>query len=56
MEGYTYEQVLSFAQSWGAVYFMLLFAAVCTYALWPANKKKFDEAARIPLEEDEAAS
>ncbi len=56
MEGYTYEQVLSLAQSWGGVYFMILFVAVCVYALWPSNKRKFDEAARIPLEDEEASS
>lgn len=55
MDGFTYEQVLAFAQSWGSVYFMLLFAAVCIYALWPSNKAKFDEAARIPLEDDEVS-
>ncbi len=55
MEGYSYEQIQAFAQSWGAVYFMVLFAAVCVYALWPSNKRKFDEAARIPLEDDEAS-
>ena len=53
MEGYSYQQVLDFAQSWGSVYFMALFAAVCAYALWPSNREKFMRAARIPLEDDE---
>ena len=52
MDGYTYEQVLAFAQSWGAVYFLVMFAAACVYALWPSNRAKFDEAAHIPLEDD----
>lgn len=53
MEGLSYEEVLGFAQSWGVVYFMAMFAVAFAYALWPSNKKRFDEAARIPLEEGE---
>jgi cytochrome c oxidase cbb3-type subunit 4 len=48
----TYETVASFAQTWGLVYFVALFAGVLLYALWPSNKKRFDEAASIPLRED----
>lgn len=55
MDGYSYEQVLAFAQSWGSVYFMIVFAAACAYALWPSNRAKFNDAARMPLEDDEAA-
>jgi cytochrome c oxidase cbb3-type subunit 4 len=55
MDGITYEQVLAFSQSWGSVYFMFLFAAVCAYALWPSNKKAFSDAANIPLEDDEVS-
>jgi cytochrome c oxidase cbb3-type subunit 4 len=55
MEGLTYQDVLAFAQSWGAVYFSVLFVAVCIYAFWPTNKAKFDHAARAPLSDDERA-
>ncbi|MBI1212625.1 MAG: CcoQ/FixQ family Cbb3-type cytochrome c oxidase assembly chaperone [Alphaproteobacteria bacterium] len=48
-----YETVSTFAKSWGVVYFMLMFVAVCAYAFWPRNKEKFDRAANIPLNEDE---
>jgi len=48
----TYESVAAFAQTWGLLYFVALFAAVLIYALWPSNKKRFDEAASIPLRED----
>lgn len=48
----TYADIVSFAASYGLIYFMLLFAGVLVYAFWPGNKKKFDEAARLPLEED----
>lgn len=52
MERWAYEDVLAFAQSWGAVYFITMFAVAFAYALWPANKVRFREASRIPLEED----
>ncbi|HEY0105564.1 MAG TPA: cbb3-type cytochrome c oxidase subunit 3 [Rhizomicrobium sp.] len=54
MEAWAYEDVLAFAQSWGAVYFIAMFAAALGYALWPSNKTRFDDAARIPLEEGDA--
>ena len=48
----TYQAVAEFAQTWGLVYFVIIFVAVLLYALWPSRKKQFDEAARIPLRED----
>jgi cytochrome c oxidase cbb3-type subunit IV len=48
----TYEMLARFAQSAGTIYFFLLFVAVLAYALWPANRKRFDDAAHIPLRED----
>jgi cytochrome c oxidase cbb3-type subunit 4 len=48
----TYEFFAEFAQTWGLVYFLVLFIAVLVYALWPSRQKKFDEAARMPLRED----
>jgi len=53
MERWAYEDVLAFAQSWGSIYFTILFAIVVAYALWPANKSRFREASMIPLNEDE---
>ncbi|WP_425088241.1 cbb3-type cytochrome c oxidase subunit 3 [Stappia sp.] len=47
-----YNSVASFAQTWGLVYFVVLFAVVLAYALWPKNRSRFDEAAQIPLRED----
>ena len=40
------------AQTWGLVYFVVIFIAVLVYALWPSRQKQFDEAARVPLRED----
>ncbi len=48
----TYENVAYFAQTWGLVYLVILFAGVLVYALRPGAKKKFDHAANIPFEED----
>ncbi|MEQ8507847.1 MAG: cbb3-type cytochrome c oxidase subunit 3 [Rhodospirillaceae bacterium] len=48
----THQTASAFAQSWGLVYLLILFVAVCGYALWPRNKDKFDRASRMPLEED----
>jgi cytochrome c oxidase cbb3-type subunit 4 len=48
----TYRAVAEFAQTWGLIYFVAIFVVVLIYALWPSRKKQFDEAARIPLQED----
>ena len=48
----TYQAVAEFAQTWGLAYFVIVFALMLLYVLWPSRKTKFDEAARIPLRED----
>lgn len=48
----TYATLASFAQTWGLVYFVLMFLGAVAYALWPSRRAAFDEAARIPLRED----
>jgi cytochrome c oxidase cbb3-type subunit 4 len=48
----TYAFFSHLAQTWGLVYFVVLFGAVLAYALWPSRQKQFDESARIPLRED----
>ena len=40
MEAWAYEEVLAFAQSWGAVYFTVMFAVVLVYAFWPKNQAR----------------
>jgi cytochrome c oxidase cbb3-type subunit 4 len=50
--GMTYTSIAQFAQTWGLVYFFVIFVAVLVYALWPKNQKNFDEASNIPLRED----
>jgi len=48
----TYKTLAWFAQTWGLVYFVAIFIAVLIYAFWPSNKKKFEDASKIPLRED----
>tara|TARA_R110002110_G_scaffold2756_5_gene13405 strand:+ start:17197 stop:17346 length:150 start_codon:yes stop_codon:yes gene_type:complete len=48
----TYETVAGFAQTGGLIYFVVLFAIVLAFVLWPRNAEKFREAANIPLKED----
>lgn len=46
-----YDSLSSFAQVWGMMIFIALFAVAAVYAFWPKNQDKFDEAARVPLED-----
>lgn len=46
-----YEKLAHFAQTWGLVFFVIAFVLVLIYVLNPANRKKFEEARRIPLED-----
>ena len=48
----TYKMLANFAQTWGLVYFVAVFSLAFAYALWPSNKARFDDAARMPLRED----
>ncbi|MGE3248152.1 MAG: cbb3-type cytochrome c oxidase subunit 3 [Beijerinckiaceae bacterium] len=48
----TYVQHAHFAQTWGLVFFVVLFALVLLYALRPSKRAEFDRAARAPLEND----
>jgi cytochrome c oxidase cbb3-type subunit 4 len=47
-----YEQIAHFASTYRLIYLVILFAGALAYAFWPSNKKKFEDAARLPLEED----
>ena len=49
----TYETASVFAQTVVLVLFVGLFIAVLAYAFWPGNKKGFDEAAQLPLDDDD---
>ncbi|MBA4800827.1 MAG: cbb3-type cytochrome c oxidase subunit 3 [Euryhalocaulis sp.] len=51
-----YDTLSSFAQTWGLLLFVVIFAVVLAYALWPRNQKKFDKAARMPLDDKKPGS
>lgn len=47
-----YKFFAEFAQTWGLLYFVAVFLVVLVYALAPSRKDRFDEASRMPLQED----
>jgi len=47
----SYEDIVRHAQTSGLVLLAAVFAAAVVYALWPGNKRKFDEAAHVPFNE-----
>ena len=49
----SYETVSRFAQQGGAIYFSAMFVAALVYALWPRNRDQFQQAARLPLDEED---
>ena len=49
----TYHDVAAFTQSFSLLLFFVLFIGVVIYALWPGNKKVFERASRMPLDNDE---
>jgi len=48
-----HETLSQFAQTFGLILFVIAFVLVLVYALNPSNKKSFDEAKRIPFDEEE---
>ena len=48
----TYRAATVLSQTVALILFVALFVAVIVYVFWPGNKKKFEEAAQLPLEND----
>lgn len=48
----TYEDVRSFVALAGLAIFIGLFLGVLLYTFWPGNKRRFERARRIPLDDD----
>jgi len=48
----TYDQVAPITQVAALLLFVALFIGVLIYAFWPGNKKRFEEASRLPLQKD----
>ena len=49
----TYESVQSISAMAGLFIFITLFIGVLAFVFWPGNQKGFEEASRIPLENDD---
>jgi cytochrome c oxidase cbb3-type subunit 4 len=49
----TYQTATVLSQTAALILFVGLFVAVIAYVFWPSNKKKFDEAAQIPLDKND---
>ena len=49
----TYEAASVLSQTVVLVLFVVLFVGIVAYVFWPGNKKKFDEAAQLPLDNDD---
>ncbi len=47
-----YETLAKFAQTGGLLIFVVAFLLVLAYALSPNKKEQFEQAARIPLDEE----
>jgi cytochrome c oxidase cbb3-type subunit 4 len=47
--------IYEFVSSLWVVWLVLLFAGIVAYALWPGNRRKFRQAARIPLDDEDEA-
>ena len=48
----THHDVTQISQIVALIFFVVLFVGVIVYVFWPGNKRKFDEAARLPLEDE----
>jgi cytochrome c oxidase cbb3-type subunit IV len=48
----TFENLSYFAQTWGLVFLVIMFAAALFYTFRPGARRTFEEAARMPLKED----
>ncbi len=46
-----YQSATVLSQTVALVLFVALFVGIIAYVFWPGNKKKFDEAAQLPLED-----
>ncbi len=48
-----YEFLSRLAQTGGLLLFVIAFGLILLYALAPSNRKKFEDASRMPLDESE---
>lgn len=51
--GFDHDVLVWFSKSYGLFYLLALSLAVVVYAFWPANQKKFTDAAEAILHDEE---
>jgi cytochrome c oxidase cbb3-type subunit 4 len=51
--GIDHNMLVAFSKSFGLFYLIAMALAVLVYALWPANRKRFDDAAKAILEDED---
>jgi cytochrome c oxidase cbb3-type subunit 4 len=50
---FDHETMVGFAKSFGLFYLIAFSLAVLVYVFWPGNKKRFDRAKQLPLDDGE---
>ncbi len=50
---FDHDTVTAFAKSFGLFYLVAMSIGVVIYAFWPANRKRFDRAAKSIVSDDE---
>jgi len=50
----THDSITVLSQIVALVFFFALFIGVLVYVFWPSNKKKFEAAAKLPLEDEKS--
>ena len=50
---FDHDTVVGFSKSFGLFYLVALSVIALVWTYWPANKKGFDEAAKLPVLEEE---
>ena len=48
----SYDTIAAITQIGALLFFVALFVGAVIYAFWPGNKKRFEQASKIPLEKD----
>ena len=49
-----FETLFTFLHSFWVVWMVAIFIAIILWVFWPSHKKRYEEAGRIPLEDDDS--
>jgi len=49
----THDALVAFSKSFGLFYLLAMAAAALTYACWPTNRTRFDQAARDIVDDED---